>query len=346
MPGRHADQQAADPNTWRTAPRRYPERGRRRAAPRASRRATHETSSSQASRGPRGRPDHRIDRRGLLRPAATRASRVRTRLEPPVVTLAHISDPHVGSPFFVPNLMNRVIAEINEMQPDVVVCSGDLTAEGYRQEYKNWVAYAERIQAPDHHRSGQPRLPQRRLPALRGSDRPSHVVSRRRRRSHRGGRLQRARPQRGQGRPRPLRLDPPPVRGARGAEGVRAAPPPAADPRHRARAQHGDGCRRPARGAHQRRRAGRAFRATSTCRTSGGWRTCTSPTPARCRPCGSAGTPSRATTCWSSTATRSSIHRRFPFGDSHVMTHFSLAGDQLHREHEAPIQQRTVPVGE
>ena len=26
--------------------------------------------------------------------------------------------------------------------------SGDLTAEGYRQEYKNWVAYAERIQAP------------------------------------------------------------------------------------------------------------------------------------------------------------------------------------------------------
>ena len=65
-----------------------------------------------------------------------------------MVTLAHISDPHVGSPFFVPNLMNRVIAEINEMQPDAVVCSGDLTAEGYRQEYKNWLAYAERIEAP------------------------------------------------------------------------------------------------------------------------------------------------------------------------------------------------------
>jgi 3',5'-cyclic AMP phosphodiesterase CpdA len=65
-----------------------------------------------------------------------------------VVTIAHISDPHVGSQFFVPNLMNRVIAELNEMRPDVVVVSGDLTAEGYRQEYKNWVAYAERIQAP------------------------------------------------------------------------------------------------------------------------------------------------------------------------------------------------------
>src|SRR5687767_15710191 len=66
----------------------------------------------------------------------------------PVVTIAHISDPHVGSPFFVPNLMNRVIAELNELRPDAVVVSGDLTADGDRQEYKNWAAYAEGIQAP------------------------------------------------------------------------------------------------------------------------------------------------------------------------------------------------------
>jgi 3',5'-cyclic AMP phosphodiesterase CpdA len=66
-----------------------------------------------------------------------------------VVTIAHISDPHVGSPFFVPNLMNRVIKELNEeIRPDVVICSGDLTNEGYRQEYKNWMAYRERIERP------------------------------------------------------------------------------------------------------------------------------------------------------------------------------------------------------
>ncbi len=65
-----------------------------------------------------------------------------------MVTIAHISDPHVGSPYFVPNLMNRVIVEINELGPDLVICSGDLTNEGYRQEYKNWVAYAERLKAP------------------------------------------------------------------------------------------------------------------------------------------------------------------------------------------------------
>ncbi len=40
------------------------------------------------------------------------------------------------------------------------------------------------------------------------------------------------------------------------------------------------------------------------------------------------------------------ILRRFPFGESHVMAHFSLAGDQFHREHELPVQERTVPVGD
>ncbi len=65
-----------------------------------------------------------------------------------MVTIAHISDPHVGSPYFVPNLMNRVIVELNQLEPDIVVCTGDLTNEGYRNEYKNWVAYRERIAAP------------------------------------------------------------------------------------------------------------------------------------------------------------------------------------------------------
>src|SRR2546423_14820657 len=67
-----------------------------------------------------------------------------------VVTIAHISDPHVGSPYFVPNLMNRVIVELNELEPDAVILTGDLTNEGYRQEYKNCLAYLSRIRAPVH----------------------------------------------------------------------------------------------------------------------------------------------------------------------------------------------------
>jgi 3',5'-cyclic AMP phosphodiesterase CpdA len=65
-----------------------------------------------------------------------------------MVTIAHISDPHVGSPHFIPNMLHRVIEELNELDPDAVVCSGDLTTEGYRQEYQAWLSYAERIAAP------------------------------------------------------------------------------------------------------------------------------------------------------------------------------------------------------
>jgi 3',5'-cyclic-AMP phosphodiesterase len=65
-----------------------------------------------------------------------------------VVTIAHISDPHLGSPHFIPNLLHQVIEELNELSPDAVICSGDLTTEGYRQEYQAWLSYAERIGAP------------------------------------------------------------------------------------------------------------------------------------------------------------------------------------------------------
>ena len=45
--------------------------------------------------------------------------------------IAHISDLHCGSPYFVPDLMDRAITEINELGPEIVICSGDLTAEGF-----------------------------------------------------------------------------------------------------------------------------------------------------------------------------------------------------------------------
>jgi Icc protein len=62
-----------------------------------------------------------------------------------VFRIAHISDLHCGSQHFVPNLMERAIMEINELEPDVVVCSGDLTAFGYRQEYAEAKQYLERL---------------------------------------------------------------------------------------------------------------------------------------------------------------------------------------------------------
>ena len=43
--------------------------------------------------------------------------------------------------------MDRAIVEVNELEPDVVVCSGDLTTFGYRQEYLQARAYLDRIDA-------------------------------------------------------------------------------------------------------------------------------------------------------------------------------------------------------
>jgi 3',5'-cyclic AMP phosphodiesterase CpdA len=41
--------------------------------------------------------------------------------------------------------MNRVIAEINELNPDLIICTGDFTNEGFRQEYKTAAAYFQQF---------------------------------------------------------------------------------------------------------------------------------------------------------------------------------------------------------
>ena len=49
-------------------------------------------------------------------------------------TIAHLSDLHCGGQYFVPGLLERAIAEINDLEPDIVVCSGDLTTFGFKHE--------------------------------------------------------------------------------------------------------------------------------------------------------------------------------------------------------------------
>ena len=62
------------------------------------------------------------------------------------ITIAQMSDLHCGSPHFVPSLLERAIAEINELRPDVVVISGDLTADGFRQEFQTAREYIDRVE--------------------------------------------------------------------------------------------------------------------------------------------------------------------------------------------------------
>jgi 3',5'-cyclic AMP phosphodiesterase CpdA len=62
-------------------------------------------------------------------------------------TIAQLSDIHCGDPHFMPNLLERAIAEINEMGPDLVICSGDLTTFGFRQEYAQAREYLDKLEA-------------------------------------------------------------------------------------------------------------------------------------------------------------------------------------------------------
>ncbi|MCZ7662248.1 MAG: metallophosphoesterase [Thermoleophilia bacterium] len=62
--------------------------------------------------------------------------------------IVHFSDIHTGSQYFVPNLLNRTLVEINDLAPDVVVVTGDLTNMGYRQEFREAREYLDKLDCP------------------------------------------------------------------------------------------------------------------------------------------------------------------------------------------------------
>jgi 3',5'-cyclic AMP phosphodiesterase CpdA len=61
-------------------------------------------------------------------------------------TIAQISDLHCGETHFVPNLLERAISEVNDLEPDVVVVSGDLTTFGFKEEYALAKEYLDRVE--------------------------------------------------------------------------------------------------------------------------------------------------------------------------------------------------------
>jgi Icc protein len=61
------------------------------------------------------------------------------------LTICQISDIHCGNPKFIPDLLERSILEINDLEPTAVVVSGDLTDAGYRQEFEAAAEYIQRF---------------------------------------------------------------------------------------------------------------------------------------------------------------------------------------------------------
>ena len=52
------------------------------------------------------------------------------------LVIAQVSDMHCGSQYHIPSLATRVVDEINELKPDVLIVTGDLTDMGFRQEFQ------------------------------------------------------------------------------------------------------------------------------------------------------------------------------------------------------------------
>src|SRR5881275_2355553 len=63
--------------------------------------------------------------------------------------IAQISDLHCGGPHFLPNLLDRAVNEVNDLEPDIVVVSGDLTTFGFKEEYAQANSYLSRIACPN-----------------------------------------------------------------------------------------------------------------------------------------------------------------------------------------------------
>lgn len=62
--------------------------------------------------------------------------------------IAQISDIHCGESSFDEDLIDSALRRIDEMDPDLVVVAGDLTAAGYQWEYDEAHRWLERIRQP------------------------------------------------------------------------------------------------------------------------------------------------------------------------------------------------------
>ena len=64
------------------------------------------------------------------------------------IRIAQISDIHCGESSFDPDMMAAVIDRIAEIEPDLVVIAGDLTAAGYEWEFAEAARWIEQIHQP------------------------------------------------------------------------------------------------------------------------------------------------------------------------------------------------------
>ena len=62
--------------------------------------------------------------------------------------IAHISDLHVSRADFDEEIFMKAAAEINQLNPDMIILTGDLTDNGYYKEFEQVTKYLEVFEAP------------------------------------------------------------------------------------------------------------------------------------------------------------------------------------------------------
>lgn len=62
------------------------------------------------------------------------------------IKIVHLSDLHLGSGYYVTEWGKRVVEMVNSLSPDLLVISGDLTAEGHVHEYEQVIDYLKLFQ--------------------------------------------------------------------------------------------------------------------------------------------------------------------------------------------------------
>lgn len=62
--------------------------------------------------------------------------------------IAHISDLHISNNEFDEDLFMQAVSEINHLNPDMIILTGDITNNGYYKEFQQATKYLEMFEAP------------------------------------------------------------------------------------------------------------------------------------------------------------------------------------------------------
>ncbi|WP_407380596.1 metallophosphoesterase family protein [Methanobrevibacter sp.] len=65
-----------------------------------------------------------------------------------MTVIVHISDLHVSDMAFNEDVFMKAVSEINNLQPDMIILTGDITNNGYYMEFKQAMKYLSMFEAP------------------------------------------------------------------------------------------------------------------------------------------------------------------------------------------------------